>query len=76
MAHDSLSTENATAHEHSKVSRGSKQDHETKEKDGEPFGGRAFYKHFVPTGRGKRLAGPVILSVEIRRAPQSAYRLA
>ena len=33
MAHDSLSTENAAAHEHAKVSRGSKQDHETKEKD-------------------------------------------
>lgn len=32
MARDSLSTENAT-HEHAKVSSGSKQDHETKEKD-------------------------------------------
>src|SRR5207237_4132092 len=30
----------------------------------EPFENRAFYKHFVTYGTGKRLVGPLILSVE------------
>ena len=33
MAHDSLSTKDAAAHEQAKVSRGRKQRHGTKEKD-------------------------------------------